>query len=244
MHAPLPRRRPERPGRHELGLSGPGRGSHDSVVMSSFPARDVGVTMPAVHAAVGCISSRLFAPWIAPQLTRPCPVGPGDLVLDLGAGQGAITASVAATGARGHRRGVPRPTPSPVRRTPRRPGGTRRLPRVPLVPEGIHGHRQRSQGIHGHRQHSLLAFNAPVPTAVRLRADRAGRGRGDRRMGFARPPRAIPHRLEAAWWAARFDVRLRSRVPAPCFRRPHESIPRTSPSSGRTSTASPKVHCG
>jgi 23S rRNA (adenine-N6)-dimethyltransferase len=184
------------------------------------------------------------APVVA-RLVRSARVGPGDLVVDLGAGTGAVTAPLAATGAR-------------VLAVERDPAFVRRLarrfadrPAVRVVHADV-----RSVPL-PRRPYAVVAnlpfavttdllrrLLAPAPHEPRRgsRGDRAGvrggsredrggvrGGSRDNRGGLrgaelivewglaARLAAACPRDLESAWWAARYALVVRARVPARCF---------------------------
>lgn len=151
---------------------------------------------------------------VAAELVRRSGVRPGDLVLDLGAGSGAITAPLLAAGARVI--AVERDAHL-VRRLRRHFEGAAvtvvhgDLVRVPLP----------------RRRYSVVASIPFATTAALLhRLLDGARGAPERvdlliEWGMARRLTAAhPRDLGTAWWAARFDLRLRRRVPASCFQPP------------------------
>ncbi|MBA0125092.1 methyltransferase domain-containing protein [Haloechinothrix sp. YIM 98757] len=149
---------------------------------------------------------------IARQLVRSCAVGCSDTVVELGAGAGAITTHLAATGARVL--AVER-DPELLRRLRRRFGcerrvsvigtdiGRYRLPRTPFVvvasiPYGISSMTCR------------LLFGS-APTALRCASLLV-------EWGFAkRLTEPVPRSAELAWWNARFTIELRRRIPPRSF---------------------------
>lgn len=148
------------------------------------------------------------------QLVSAALLGPGDLVIDFGAGPGAITAALAATGARVL--AVERDARFARRLSRRFDGHNVRvvhadLRRVPLP----------------HRPFSVVAS---IPFAVsttllrRLLGDRRVPLRGAELIvewGFARRVTAeCPDRAETARWAARYQLTLRRRIPADSFSPP------------------------
>ena len=148
------------------------------------------------------------------QLVGAATLGPDDLVIDFGAGPGAITAALAATGARVL--AVERDARFARRLSRRFDGRNVRvvqddLRRVPLP----------------RRPFSVVAS---IPFAVsstllrRLLGDREVPLRGADLVvewGFARRVTAEwPDRAETARWAARYDLVLRRRIPAGSFAPP------------------------
>ncbi|MCP2258180.1 23S rRNA (adenine-N6)-dimethyltransferase [Streptoalloteichus tenebrarius] len=157
----------------------------------------------------------LRSPAVAADLVRSSGVGRDDLVLDLGAGAGAITAPLAATGARvlaveRNARFVDRLSErfadtgnvrvihADVRTVP--------LPRRPYrvvanIPFAL--------------STALLRRLLQSPTTRMAGADLVVE------WGFARRmTRPSPRDLETAWWASRFHLTLRQRVSRTCFTPP------------------------
>jgi 23S rRNA (adenine-N6)-dimethyltransferase len=178
----------------------------------------------------------LSCPGVIDTLIRRSGVGPGDLVIDFGAGPGTLTAPLARTGstvlaverddefARAlRRRFAARPTVRVVHDDLRRV----RLPRrdfavVSSIPFAV------STAL-------LRRLLSPVPARCAL-ADLVVA------HGLARRLTAPRQRdLESAWWAARFDLRLVRRIPARCFTpapsvdAAHLSVRRRSGLDGRSS---------
>jgi 23S rRNA (adenine-N6)-dimethyltransferase len=154
----------------------------------------------------------LSCPSVAVELVRSSGVGVGDLVVDVGAGAGAITAPLAATGAR-------------VLAVERDPRLARRL-------ERRFADRPTVRVVHGdlravplpRRAYSVVA-SIPFATSTALvrrllQAPDTALARADLVVEWGLARRLTdphPRSLEAAWWAARFDLRLRRRIPASCF---------------------------
>ncbi|HZD38568.1 MAG TPA: rRNA adenine N(6)-methyltransferase family protein [Actinomycetes bacterium] len=151
---------------------------------------------------------------VAAELVRHAGVGRGDLVLDLGAGDGAITAPLAAAGARV----IAVERDARLARTLQRRFTDRQvtvvngdLREVPLP-----------------RRPYLVVANIPFAVTAallrRLLDDPRGALAGADLLvewGLARRlASARPRDLATAWWAARFELRLERRVPASCFRPP------------------------
>lgn len=176
-----------------------------AVTMSTVPA---GRGLPRNRSGVHFLSSRR----VAAALVRSAGVGPGDLVVDVGAGQGAVTAPLAATGAT-------------VLAVERDESFAQRLQRRfagdPAV-RVIHGD-LRSVPL-PHRRFQVVAsvpFAVTTPLLRRL-LDPPGTRMDAADLivewGLARRlTRARPRDLETAWWSARFTVRVAGRVPAGCF---------------------------
>jgi 23S rRNA (adenine-N6)-dimethyltransferase len=162
---------------------------------------------PGVH--------HLSCPPVIERLVRGAGLGPGDLVIDFGAGPGTLTAPLARTGARVlaierdevfvatlRRRFADQPLVRVV------PGDLRRLPLprtdftvVANIPFAV------STAL-------LRRLLTPVP----VRLDRAELVC---EWGLARRLTAGRLRdLETAWWAARYELRLVRRIPARCFSPP------------------------
>jgi len=146
------------------------------------------------------------------QLVRAADAGEGRLVLDLGAGGGAITARLAATGAR----------VIAVEQDPRLAAGLRRRfdgdPRVRVVEADL-----RRVPL-PHREFLVVAsppFSLTTALCRRLLGDPAVPLAGAElvlQWGAARwlaSPR--PRDVETAWWAARYQVRLARTIGAASF---------------------------
>ncbi len=147
------------------------------------------------------------------RLVRASAAGPGRLVLDLGAGHGAITFPLAATGAR----------VLAVERDPRLAAGLRRRvagqPLVTVVQADV-----REVPL-PRRQFLVVAsipFAATTALLRRLAGDPAARFGGAELIiawGVARWLTApVPRDAETAWWTARYEFVLAGRVPAASFR--------------------------
>jgi 23S rRNA (adenine-N6)-dimethyltransferase len=161
-------------------------------------------TSPGVHL--------LSCPRVIESLVRRSGVGPGDLVIDFGAGPGTLTAPLARTGSRVlaierdaafaralRRRFAGRPAVRVVHDDLRRV----RLPQrdfavVSSIPFAV------STAL-------LRRLLTPVPSRL-ARADLVVQWGLARRLTAARP-----RDLEAAWWAARFELVVVRRIPARCF---------------------------
>jgi 23S rRNA (adenine-N6)-dimethyltransferase len=151
---------------------------------------------------------------VAAELVRRSGVRRGDLVLDLGAGSGAITAPLLAAGAR-------------VVAVERDAHLVTRLRRhfEGAAVTVVHGDLRRVPL--PRRRYSVVASIPFATTASMLhRLLDDARGAPQRvelliEWGMARRLTAArPRDLATAWWAARFDLRLRRRVPAACFQPP------------------------
>jgi 23S rRNA (adenine-N6)-dimethyltransferase len=154
----------------------------------------------------------LRCPQVVDRLVRDAGLGAGDLVIDFGAGPGAITAPLAGTGSRVlaverderyvralRRRFTDRPSVRVVHAD---------LRRVPLP----------------HRDFTVVAnipFAVSTPLLRRLLTPVPARlARAELVVEWGLAKRLIsarPRDLELAWWAARFDLRLARRIPAGCF---------------------------
>lgn len=145
-------------------------------------------------------------------LVTAAALGDGDLVLDVGAGPGTITAPLARTGARVlaierdarfvaelHRRFADRPRVRVVHGDLR----TVRLPRRAFAVV------------------ASIPFAVTTPLLRRLLTPESGgfsRAELVVEWGLAkRLTAALPRDLESAWWSCRFALTLRRRVPAGCF---------------------------
>lgn len=151
---------------------------------------------------------------VAAELIRHAGAGPGDLVLDLGAGDGAITAPLAAAGARVV--AVERDDRL-VRLLERRFAGDLvtvvhgDLRRVPLPRRPFQVVASIPFAVSAALLHRLL----DDPRTALAGADLLVEWGLARRLTGSRP-----RDLNTAWWAARFDLRLERRIPAGCFRSP------------------------
>lgn len=162
-------------------------------------------TSPGVHL--------LSCPWVIESLIRHAGVGPGDLVVDFGAGPGTLTAPLAASGAR----------VLAVERDDRFVEALhRRFGRsVCVVHDDLRRVRLPRRGF-AVVSNIPFAVSTPLlrrllsPVPVRLRrADVVVEWGLARRLTSARP-----RSLEVAWWAARHELRLVRRIPARCFSPP------------------------
>ncbi|WP_232376673.1 rRNA adenine N(6)-methyltransferase family protein [Amycolatopsis aidingensis] len=155
----------------------------------------------------------LAAREVVHSLLESCPVGPADLVLDLGAGPGAITAPLVRTGAKVI--AVER-DPAFARKLSNRLDGhhnlrvvTDDLRTVPLPRKEFAVVASIPYAVSSALLRRLLH---PCPTPLRRAALIV-------EWGFAkRLARTVPRNREQAWWAARFELELVRRVPARCFR--------------------------
>lgn len=149
---------------------------------------------------------------VVDRLVRSAGLGPGDLVLDLGAGSGALTAPLAATGAR----------VLAVERDPRLAGGLRRRfadqPSVRVVEGDL-----RTVPL-PRRPYAVVAnppFAGTAALLARLLDDPGGAlARADLlvELGAALAVVGPPRGPREAWWTARYEAVLVRRVPAGAFR--------------------------
>ena len=150
------------------------------------------------------------------RLVRAAGLRAGDLVMDFGAGTGALTGPLAGTGAR-------------VLAVERDAAFVRRL-------ERRFADRPSVRVVHGdvrsvplpRRSYSVVA-SIPFAVSTVLLRRLLGPARGGGPGGFrgadlivewglaARVAAGVPRDAEAAWWSARYDLDLRSRVAAGCF---------------------------
>ncbi|GAA5152704.1 MULTISPECIES: ribosomal RNA small subunit methyltransferase A [Amycolatopsis] len=155
----------------------------------------------------------LAAPRIAARLVRSCPLHPGDLVVEFGAGQGAITTHLAETNAH-------------VLAVERDPEFVRKL-RSRLADRGnVRVIQADIMSFPLPRKHFSVVASIPyaLSTALlrRLLSPQRTRLRQAALIvewGFAKRVIA-PRHLEQAWWAARFELELVSRISANCFSPP------------------------
>jgi 16S rRNA A1518/A1519 N6-dimethyltransferase RsmA/KsgA/DIM1 with predicted DNA glycosylase/AP lyase activity len=149
------------------------------------------------------------------QLVRASRAGPGQLVLDLGAGHGAVTVALAASGAR----------VIAVERDPRAVAKLRRRlasrPQVSVVTADV-------RELPLPRRDFLVVASIPFAVTTlllrRLAGDPAVPLRGAELVtgwGAARRfTSVVPPTVELAWWAARYRMRLVRRVTAQSFSPP------------------------
>lgn len=149
------------------------------------------------------------------QLVRASGAGEGRLVLDMGAGHGAITAALASSGAR----------VIAIERDPRCAAGLRRRvaghPRVSVVEADL-------REVRLPRRDFLVVASVPfsITTALlrRLAGDPSVPLAGAELLvawGVARWLTArVPRDAETAWWTARYQMRIACRVPAASFAPP------------------------
>ncbi|GAB2767579.1 ribosomal RNA small subunit methyltransferase A [Amycolatopsis magusensis] len=154
----------------------------------------------------------LAAPRIADELVRSADITPSDLVVDFGAGLGAITAPLARTGAE-------------ILAVERDPVFVDRLRdrladfgNVRVIPADA-----RTFSLPRRRFAVVASIPYAVSTALMRRLLSPTASALDRaalivEWGFAkRLSAATPRDLEIAWWAARFELRLVRRIPARHF---------------------------
>jgi 23S rRNA (adenine-N6)-dimethyltransferase len=149
---------------------------------------------------------------VVDRLVGAAGLGPGDLVLDLGAGSGALTAPLAATGAR----------VLAVERDPRLVANLRRrfagCPGVRVVEGDL-----RTVPL-PHRPYAVVAnppFAGTAALLARLLDDpRGALVRADLlvELGAARCLTGPPRGPREAWWTARYEAVLVRQVPAGAFR--------------------------
>lgn len=149
----------------------------------------------------------------ARRLVGKARVGAGDLVLDLGAGPGAVTVPLAATGA--NVVAVERDTEfaHELRRRLAAHDNVRVVTddatTVPLPRRGFHVVASIPYAVSTTVLRRLLSPHRTTLRGASLVVE----------WGFAkRVTAAVPKDRETAWWAARFDVTLVERVPASAFR--------------------------
>jgi 23S rRNA (adenine-N6)-dimethyltransferase len=146
------------------------------------------------------------------RLVRASTASPGDLVLDLGAGYGAITAALAAAGCR-------------VTAVERDPRLARRLSRRFAADPRVRVAEADMLRVPLPRRDFLVVANIPFGASTRL----LRRLLGDPAVPLAGAElitahgvacwlaSARPRDAETAWWAARYRMCLVRRVPAACF---------------------------
>jgi 23S rRNA (adenine-N6)-dimethyltransferase len=146
------------------------------------------------------------------RLVKAADLGDSDLVIDFGAGPGAITAPLARTGSR----------VLAVERDPRFAGDLRRRfgdqPTVTVVQEDLRKVRLPRRAF---AVVASIPFAVSTPLLRRLLTP-AGGGFSHAELivewGLAKRLTATrPRDLESAWWSCRFLLTIRRRVPARCF---------------------------
>ncbi|MFF5988001.1 ribosomal RNA small subunit methyltransferase A [Prauserella flavalba] len=169
------------------------------------PARKPGPNPSGVHF--------LASHRVAENLISACSPGPADLVVDFGAGFGAITAPLARTGAR-------------VIAVERDPAFVRKLSKRVSEHPNVRVVAADARSFPLPRKDFLVVASIPysISTAL-LRRLLTPKMTTLRRAalivewGFAkRLTASVPRNRELAWWAARFDLVLERRIPARCFR--------------------------
>ncbi|PRX49417.1 23S rRNA (adenine-N6)-dimethyltransferase [Prauserella shujinwangii] len=155
----------------------------------------------------------LANPHVAERLIRSCAPCPGDLVVEFGAGLGAITTPLARTGAR-------------VLAIERDAGFARRLRERVADEPGVRIRVDDARTTPLPREPFLVAASIPYAISSTLlrrlltpASSRLRRAALIVEWGFAKRLTAeVPRTRELAWWAARFDLELVHRIPARHFR--------------------------
>lgn len=157
----------------------------------------------------------LAVPRIATQLVQSCSLNQADLVVEFGTGLGALTTHLVETNAR-------------ILAVERDPEFVRKL-------RNRFGERENVRVIHAdartvplpRRRFSVVASIPYALSTMLLRRVLSPQHTSLRQAalivewGFARRITAtIPRDLEQAWWAARFEIQLASRISATCFSPP------------------------
>jgi 23S rRNA (adenine-N6)-dimethyltransferase len=152
-----------------------------------------------------------LSPGLAAELVRGAGVVPDDLVFDLGAGLGELTAPLAATGAR-------------VVAVERHPGYARSLARRFAAAGNVTIVEGDLLRVPLPRRDFRVVANIPFATTttalLRRLLDRSSRlVRADLVVQYdaARRLAGPPRDARGRWWAARYDLRLVRRIPARCF---------------------------
>lgn len=148
----------------------------------------------------------------AAALVRRARLGPGDLVVEFGAGAGALTKPLARTGAR-------------VLAIERDPAFVRQLRNAFSEWSDVRIVHGDACAVHLPKQPFVVVANLPfgisTPLFRRLLDDQRNGFVGAELLvewGFAKRVTASrPRDLEQAWWAARFELRVVRRVPARAF---------------------------
>jgi 23S rRNA (adenine-N6)-dimethyltransferase len=155
--------------------------------------------------------AHFLLPRVAADIVRAARVGDGDLVFDLGAGLGALTAPLAATGAR-------------VVAVERHPGYARSLARRFDGRTGVRVVAGDLLTVPLPRRAFRVVANIPFATTAALLRRLLAAGapplaRADLvvEYGVARRLTGPPRDGQARWWAARYDARIARRLPAACF---------------------------